>query len=144
MPCRCGAPTAATGAYSRTCRACWQARNDRRTGTCYLLEFPGTGVCKVGHTTDMARRLRSYTDATRVVWTGTAPLTTCRESEARIKRETRALRAPTPPWAFAARPDRTRRGRPAFSGETELRLVRSADHLDEIRRRYEAILSGSA
>jgi hypothetical protein len=141
MPCRtCGAATAASGAYSRTCRACWGVRNDARVGTCYLLEFPGTGVCKVGHTTDLARRLRSYVDATRVAWSRTGPLTACRAAEARIKRSTRAARA-APPWEFARDQQRQRRGRPAFSGHTELRHARDPRELEAIRAAYDAFLT---
>lgn len=136
MPCsRCGARTPKTGRYSRRCRACCEDR----TGWCYLLHFPGTGVCKVGHTTDLARRLRSYTPDTVVAWSRRGPLPACRLSERRIKRETRALRAPDAPWAFAANAGRQRRGRPAFSGHTELRAAATPSDLERIRARYEAI-----
>jgi hypothetical protein len=142
MPCRvCRGAVAASGAYSKVCRTCWKARNASRRGWCYILVFPGTGVCKVGHTTDMGCRLRSYSAATRVVWQQDGPLDACRESEARIKAETASALAHQIPWAFAARPDRTRRGRPAFSGETELRAARTDADVEVLRLRYASIFA---
>lgn len=70
----CGAPQTTTkgASYSRVCRTCWASRNASATGTCYVLVFPGTGVCKVGHTRNLTRRMGrrlSFNGHRRVHWT---------------------------------------------------------------------------
>ena len=76
-----------------------------------------------------------------VAWAEHAPLDACRRSEARIKKETLKRRAPDPPWEFAFNRNRTRRGRLAFSGETELRLAATDEDVAMLVMRYAVILA---
>ena len=107
-----------------------------------MLRFEDTEVCKIGHTVQLAKRLRSYTGKTRVEWCCSAALSACRRSEARMKAASapRRIQAWQVPWEHAAAPLRQRRGRPAFSGESELRCALTQGELTEICESYARIL----
>ena len=127
-------------AYTQKCRTCWANKNALTTGSCYILSFPGTGICKVGHTRNLERRIRHYTSDTRIVWSQDAPLDACRRAESRIKKDTVNIKCNTPPWDFAANIHRTRRGRQAFSGESELRTVPQEADISNLCAQYASIL----
>ena len=114
--------SANVAAYSKICKECWKIRNSQRRGYCYVLEFEG-GVYRIGHTVNLDNAVQAYASATKVAWYAKAPVDVCRRISQRILSETSSARTPRAciPWGHATYPQRKRRGRIAFFGESKLR-----------------------
>lgn len=134
--------SANVGAYTKICKECWEIQNSLRLGYCYVLEF-GRGIYRIGHTVNLDKQLQAYTSATKVAWYAKVPLDICRRIEQRILSETSSARTPRVcvPWEYAANPQRQRRGRIAFFGESKLRCEIYPGEIRQVCTRCAAILA---
>jgi hypothetical protein len=134
--------SANVGAYSKICKECWKIRNSQRLGYCYVLEFEG-GVYRIGHTVNLDNAMQAYTSATKVAWYAKAPVDVCRRISQRILSETSSARTPRAciPWGHATNPQRKRRGRIAFFGESKLRSEICPGEIHQVCARCAVILA---